>query len=120
MAKGMEEIDLRSYTFGNDLFELFCTQLKKDFESAGADGSFVDRLVPDWPLLRQDVLVHVLRVSANDHLLRALLYRIDLSETTVRSYGQTHPELPFAELLTELIVKRILQKVILKKRFSSN
>ena len=52
-------------------------------------------------------------------LIPSLLYRIDISEKQLRDFAQRHPALAFEEVVAQLIVRRILQKVILKKKFSN-
>ncbi|MFI5149332.1 MAG: hypothetical protein ACHQRM_06325 [Bacteroidia bacterium] len=55
---------------------------------------------------------------SNDSLLTGILYSIDLSEVQVRKALQEQPERPYPLVLTDLILKRELQKVVLRKRFS--
>lgn len=118
MAEGVEEIDLRRYEFRDNLFDLFCQQLKKDFESCGIDAEFTSELVPDLQLLNTILLNRLREVMRSDSVFRSLLYRIDVSEAMINSYRARHPDLDFDQLITELIIRRVLQKVILKKRFS--
>lgn len=115
----MEEIDLRHYAFRDNLFDLFRQQMKKDFESCGINADFTSELVPDLGVLSMTLLASLREIMKSDTHFRSLLYRIDVSEAMIDSYGVRYPELPFDELITELIIRRILQKVILKKRFSS-
>ena len=119
MAEGVEEIDLRQYAFRENLFELFCQQLKKDFESCSLDAAFVGRLLPDFTVVKTLLGQELDLVMRRESSFKALLYRIDVSEAMIRTYRERHPTLNFEELITELIIKRTLQKVILKKRFSS-
>ena len=49
---------------------------------------------------------------------RHLLYRIDISEKTLELELKTKPESERYAILADLIIKRILQKVILKIQFS--
>ena len=50
--------------------------------------------------------------------LSNLLNRIDISETQLNNYQVKKISFSFEEIIAELIIKRTLQKVILKKRFS--
>ena len=50
--------------------------------------------------------------------LSNLLIRIDISETQLNNYQAKKISFSFEEIIAELIIKRTLQKVILKKRFS--
>src|SRR6218665_2929176 len=109
----MEELDPGSALASNDLFALFKLQLKKDFESVAVSSAFVDELPIELEALKQS-LVSALRPlqQSNANLLMGLLYRIDISETQLKNYHRSHPGLDFEEQLAELIIKRVLQKVI--------
>ncbi len=102
-----------------DLFVLFAQQLRKDFESSGLPADFVDHLSRDFETLRTQI-AEVLEPLNRNHSanLPTLLYRVDLSEHQLRKYGAAEPDLSFELMLAGLIIKRILQKVILKKTFS--
>jgi hypothetical protein len=114
----MEELEIRAYLINEDLFMLFKKQLKKDFETSGIDAGFATNLLPDWLTLRE-VISRALKPLSNDgNLFTSLLYRIDISEVEIKNYQNQHNALPFEDLMAELIIKRILQKVVLKKKFS--
>jgi hypothetical protein len=115
----MEEPDVNNYLLKENLFDLFKAQLKKDFESSGINGDFTDGLSTDFQALKDAVITALwplLRGSSSG--LSALLYRIDINEHQLNNYQQEHSSMQFQEVLAELIIKRILQKVILKKTFS--
>lgn len=116
----MDELDLNNYLFKQNLFDLFKSQLSKDFESAGLDISFTSNLPKDLELLINTVKVQIETLSKKTpHLLPILLYRIDISEQQIKVYSKKNPDAIYEVLLAELIIKRILQKVILKKTFSN-
>lgn len=102
-----------------DLFVLFAQQLRKDFESSGLPADFVDRLSRDFETLRTQI-AEVLEPLHRHHSanLPILLYRVDLSEHQLRKYSAAEPDLSFEMMLAGLIIKRILQKIILRKTFS--
>ena len=115
----MKELDPATYLLKLDLLEAFKLQLKKDFESSSCNADFVDGLAPGYDSLKLAItseLKHIVK-----HLpttLYSLLYRIDISEAQLKNHQHNHPELDFEEALSELIIKRILQKVVYKKTFS--
>lgn len=114
----MEELDVNSYLLKENLFDLFKAQLKKDFEGAGMNGGFADELPPEFNTIKEiliDELAPLLKL--NSSLIPGLLYRIDISEMQLQQQ-QKQSTARFEEVLSELIIKRILQKVILRKRFS--
>src|SRR6476661_2161748 len=115
----MFEPDFNKGLQQEDLFELFRLQLKKDFESCGINSDFTGRLPAEYEQLRNIILVEIEKLLAGaSQYLQGLLYRIDISEQQLSKYGKQHPDLNLAETIAELIIKRVLQKVILKKRFS--
>ena len=59
-------------------------------------------------------------LTANSQKIFSLLYRIDISEFQLKNEAQKHPEQTTEEIITTLIIKRCLQKVVLRKLFSAN
>ncbi len=114
----MEELDVNNYLVQQNLFDLFKTQLKKDFSSCSLNVDFINELHADLPHLKASVIKELEPLLKNTNQLSALLYRIDISETQIKNYTDKNPAMGFEEVLSELIIKRILQKVILKKKFS--
>ena len=116
----MEEIEINKYLAEQDIFTLFCLQLRKDFEGAGAAFSLDEGIKKEAGPVREVILAAVQHLSKQSrNQLPSLLYRIDIGEKKLESFASKHPELSFEEVVSELIVRRILQKVILKKRFSN-
>ena len=115
----MEELDVNNHLLKEDLFELFKIQLKKDFEVSGRNGDFVENLPSQFDSLREKIqreINCILKESSSS--LPGLLYRVDISEFQLKKYQSENKMLDFEELIAELIIKRILQKVILRKKFS--
>lgn len=115
----MEEIDVNRSLLQEDLFVLFKNQLKKDFESAGVNPDFTSQLPSQLDALNTRIIA-VLDPLVHHHssLLSSLLYRVDISEQQLQKYQAANKTLSFVEVMSELIIKRVLQKVILKKTFS--
>lgn len=111
------DVDVNKQLAINDLFELFRVQLVKDFEGAGINTDFL----ADLPRLFNEIKVllsgKINMLSRDASALSALLYRVDISEKQLRDYGNRNDE-PFHDTISELIIKRVLQKVIIKKKFS--
>ena len=93
-------------------------QLEKDFLNIGVNFD-IEKPVQDYGKLLNfaSKLVNTLNEQDPKRILN-LLYRIDLAEEKVQSEMQISP-LTFSELLAELIVKRELQKVIMKNYYSN-
>ena len=115
----MNEPDVNKGLQQEDLFELFRAQLRKDFEISGLDASFTENLPAQYAELRALILTNIERlIAGGSQYFAGLLYRVDISEAQLGKYSRQHQHLNLAETITELIIKRTLQKVILKKRFS--
>ena len=93
-------------------------QLEKDFLNIGVNFD-IKKPVQDYKQLFSfaSTLVNTLNEQDPKRVLN-LLYRIDLPEEKVQSEMQIS-SLTFSELLAELIVKRELQKVIMKNYYSN-
>ena len=116
----MEELDVNNYLFKENLFDLFTAQLKKDFEGAGVNADFTESLPRAFETLTFVLVEELKKISNNSStLISSLLYRIDISEIQIRNYQLKNPKLDFEQTLAELIIKRILQKVILKRTYSA-
>lgn len=114
----MESLEVNTYLFKENLFDLFKQQLKKDFESCGVNTDFTAALVQDFDALKSALADQLQHLSGqNSQIISTLLYRVDVSESQLRNYQTGHPSLSFYETLAELFIKRILQKVIFKKTF---
>jgi hypothetical protein len=93
-------------------------QLEKDFLSVGVNFD-ITKPVKDYKQLFSFTanLVNALNEQDPKRIVN-LLYRIDLSEEKVQN-EMKNTMLTFSELLAELIVKRELQKVIIKNYYSN-
>lgn len=93
------------------LFNLFVDQLRKDFEMSGLNTTFLDTLSSDF---KQIVLS--IKSQLKQSSIDALLYRVDISEVQLKNYCKVN-QLEFLDGVSELIVKRILQKVIFRLKY---
>ncbi len=114
MERGSEQLQLQQ----QGLFELFRLQLKKDFEGAGLDAGFCEHIPQEWSILKnvlQEQLTRAGKMGGRE--LENLLYRIDVSEEQIKRYSKLNPSISFLELVSELVIKRVLQKVVIRKNF---
>lgn len=114
----MDELEVYNSLATQNLFDLFKSQLKKDFETCALSTDFIDNLPQQYNLLKSAIIQELNPLLNNNSIMQNLLYRIDISEFQIKKYAQTKSTISFNEILAELIIKRILQKVILKKKFS--
>jgi hypothetical protein len=102
----MQKNELDSYLINQKLFELFKKQIIKDFEMAGIQFDVV--LLPNF----NDIVLKLKNLLTKNKF-EALLYRIDISEEQIKNYCFKN-EIDFLTAISELIIKRELQKVIFK------
>lgn len=113
--------DIRNQLSSKDLFEAFKTQLAKDFEQSNFSAGFVETLIPNyWNIhekITHELQLNEKRTEAN---MMQLLYRIDISETQLKRYLNDHKTESHFSVVAELIIKRVLQKVVIKQYYKNN
>lgn len=107
--------EIKNQLSSSALFDAFKKQLKKEFEQNNFPADFVDTLEPQYDSILT-VLAQELQRSETkaDSNLTQLLYRIDISEAQVKKYLQANTHENYFLTLAEVILKRVLQKVVLK------
>ena len=99
-----------------ELFQLFLKQLKKDFEYSNINIDFVEDLTADYDLILAALAKQMnILIKNTNFKLNELLYRIDISEQQIAKINKAKPNTEFVLLISELIIKRILQKVVIKE-----
>lgn len=102
-----------------DLFEKFKIQMHRDFELCGFSDYTPGFSSNNLQEIFNEVLNSVTKLEekGSSHLMN-LLYRIDLTEKQIKLACEKQPKIPFQNIIAELIIKRILQKVIIKEQYS--
>ena len=101
----------------NNFLNETVSQLKKDFLMVGVNFDIPKPVLSYSSLFNFTFnLVDALNEKDSQKILN-LLYRIDLSEEIVKNEMQ-QTELSFTKMLSEMIVKRELYKVIIRKKIS--
>lgn len=100
-----------------DLFEKFKTQVYKDYELAGALAYLPVIETNNLAQLKLEFFNSILKLEMTN-ALKILLYRIDITELQIKQATLKEPQTPLQQLLAELMIKRILQKVVLKDMYS--
>ena len=113
----MDLVSVQSKIKANQYLSETVVQLEKDFLMIGINFD-IQKPVADYKTLFSFTynLVNSLNEKEPKQILN-LLYRIDLSEEMVQKQMQ-ETALSFTEMLSELIVKRELYKVVLREKFS--
>jgi hypothetical protein len=99
------------------LFEKFKRQTYKDFELAGVIDYLPAMDSTNLPHLQEAFFNSIIKLELSN-ALKVLLYRIDITELQIKQAAQKQPNLPLQSVLAELMIKRILQKVVLKELYS--
>lgn len=102
-----------------ELIEKFNIQLLKDFEMSDVSDYLEPIVVFEYDEIHSNIMSALKKIDNKDFSkYRHLLYRIDISEKTVELELKLKPDSERYAVLADLIIKRILQKVILKIQFS--
>ena len=96
--------------------ERFKAQVCKDFELAGVLQHLPFMETHTLDALQQSFYQSVVKLETG-HALKTLLYRIDLTEKQIAIAAHEQPGKPLQLVLAELMIKRILQKVVLKELY---
>ena len=114
----MSKSDIERYQRSIDLLQEVVAQLNKDFQLNGFDVEFSGKVESAYQELT-DQLVPVIEYMLENQAERFwnLLYSIDLKESKVKNvlFGEDTNSI---QLLTDLILKRELQKVVIRFFYS--
>lgn len=111
-------VHINSQLTRNDLFEAFKVQLAKDFEQSNFSADFVNGLEPDYACIHEKIVYELQRAEKSaDSKLMTLLYRVDISEAQLKRYLAESPETNPLITIAELIIKRVLQKVVIRQYY---
>jgi hypothetical protein len=105
----------------SDLFNAFKIQLAKDFEQSNFSTHFIQDLPTDFGGVQEKIAKELeLSKKMADATTMALLNRIDISEAQLKQYVQEHTHENQLMTIAELIIKRVLQKVVIKQYYKRN
>jgi len=89
-----------------DLFDSFRIQLAKDFEQSSFSADFIEALEPNYTIIHEKIALE--------------LERIDISEVQLKKYLNEYKNENYFNVIAELIIKRVLQKVVIKQRYKNH
>ena len=113
--------NIKNQLSSKDLFVAFKMQLVKDFEQSNFPADFIQALEPDYISIHEKIATELQRnEKKTDFNVMQLLYRIDISETQLRKYLSENKEDSYFNVIAELIIKRVLQKVVIKQHYKNN
>ena len=112
--------ELSAYYNRADLLEKVVEQLKKDFNWFSFDITFKGGQESPYQELYNQILPLIEELLNDDYpKLMAMLYRIDLEEDFLNRKLKENSHSDTDEVITDLILKRELQKVIIREMYSS-
>lgn len=108
--------DISSYLNSLELLNETANQLIKDFGIEGIEIKFSGNPDNAYKELFDQIEPHILDLLwKNTRKLQQLLYRIDIPEKLAAKALQGEPGKTPPQMLTELIIKRELQKVVIRR-----
>ena len=112
---------IKNQLSSKELFDAFKMQLAKDFEQGNFPADFVETLEQDYSSIHEKITFELLRnEKKTDRNLMQLLYRIDISEAQLKKYLNEYKNDNYFNVIAELIIKRVLQKVVIKRLYKNN
>ncbi len=112
--------ELSPYYNRTDLLEKVVDQIKKDFNWFSFEISFKGEKDSPYQELFLQILPLVDEMLNDDYpKLMAMLYRIDIEEDFLNRKLKESEQADTDEVITDLIIKRELQKVIIREAYSS-
>jgi hypothetical protein len=103
-----------------DLFEAFKRQLAKDCDQSNLPAGFVETLQPDYRSIHQKIAFELQRnEKRTDFNIMQLLYLVDISEAQLKKYLTENKNETYFNVVAELIIKRVLQKVVIKQHYKN-
>ena len=113
--------ELQEYYNRHDLLEKVVAQIQKDFNWFSLEITFTNKPeLSAYQELYQQILPLIEEMLNDDYIkLMSILYRIDIDEDFLNRKLRETPNADTDEVITDLIIKRELQKVIIKQMYSS-
>lgn len=111
--------ELSPYYNRTDLLEKVVAQIKKDFNWFSLEITFTSNEESPYQELYKQILPLIDELLNDDYpKLMAMLYRIDLDEDFLNRKLKETEHVDTDEIITDLIIKRELQKIIIRELYS--
>ena len=96
-------------------------QIIKDFDMFGMELKFSGNAYNAYEELFDQIEPHIKKlIDTNQSKFMGILYRIDLSDDQLKKAVQENATEPFSVIVTDLIIKRELQKVVIRNHYKSH
>ena len=110
----LNKISIAKYSDNQEILSLLILQLVKDFESSSI--SLKLQAHASSTLIKDQVYEALLKdVRSSKSKIHQLLYRIDVSESSIGKIRDQNDLNNFIKSLTDIVIERELKKVIIRK-----
>ena len=101
-----------------DLIKQTANQIIKDFDMFGLEIKFSGNTYNAYEELFDQIQPHIAQlISKNHSKFMGIIYRIDLSDEQIKKAISENSSEPFDFIITDLIIKRELQKVVIRNHY---
>lgn len=112
--------DLSQYFNRLDLIKDTANQIIKDFDMFGLEIKFSGNAFNAYEELFEQIEPHIDQlIHSNQQKFMSILYRIDLSDEQIKKAVNENSSEPFSTIVSDLIIKRELQKVVIRNHFKT-
>lgn len=116
----MELSNISKYINRLDLLQDTANQIIKDFEMFGMEIKFSGNQFNAYEELFNQIEPHIKKlIDTNHQKFMGILYRIDVSDVQIKKALEENSSEPFSEIITDLIMKRELQKVVIRAHYKN-
>lgn len=112
--------DLSKYFNQLDLIKDTANQIIKDFDMFGLEIKFSGNAFNAYEELFEQIEPHINQlIISNQQKFMSILYRIDLSDEQIKKAVTENSSEPFSAIVSDLIIKRELQKVVIRNHYKT-
>ena len=117
----MDISNLSQYFNRLDLIKDTANQIIKDFDMFGMEVKFSGNVYNAYEELFEQIEPHIHQlINSNQQKFMGILYRIDLSDEQIKKAVHENSSESFSSIVTDLIIKRELQKVVIRNHYKQS
>ena len=116
----MNFTDVSQYINRLDLIKDTAEQIIKDFDMFGIEIKFSGSAYNAYEELYDQIEPNINKlINSNQQKFMGILYRIDLNDEQIKKAVTENYTEPFSSIVTDLIIKRELQKVVIRNHYKT-
>jgi len=117
----MDISNISQYFNKLELIKDTANQIIKDFDMFGLEIKFSGNAYNAYEELFEQIEPHIKKlIDTNHSKFMGILYRIDVSDEQIKKAVNENTSEPFSEIITDLIIKRELQKVVIRQHYKTS